>query len=208
MWLGRPIFTPCRLSIAPAFSGGHDLVPDEVAAERPAALPVAGSSAMPTSGREHPAVDRRLVGAALASRTETRRSRRAGSRCEQLVVRRGSSAALSTARRVASGRTETARRTRRPAPAGRCRPPPSAGSPSAAAAPRASAIGSPKVGSGCVIQAKLRSSPLHVERHRRRPDAEAEHERARGRARARRRAPARTRCRSSDARPSAARRPA
>ena len=38
MWmrLGRPIFTPCALTIDPALSGGHEAVLHQIAAERAA----------------------------------------------------------------------------------------------------------------------------------------------------------------------------
>ena len=71
-------------------------------------------------------------------------------------------AALSTARRVASGMKRNATPhettcTGRPVPATAA-----CGNPRAPAAPAGSAIGSENVGSCCVIEAKLRSLPRHV----------------------------------------------
>ena len=209
-WLGRPIFTPCRLIIASAFVGRHHLVAHEVAAER-----AAGAAGRRILGdaelrREHPAVDRGARRRPARPRTRTRRARRVS--VVARAARRARAAfttALSTALRVVSGTNRNGTPhdttcTGRPVPA-------TAGRRERRAPPRRApdpAIGSPKVGSGCVIHAKPRSSPFQVSATGTgpmpRPNTNAfaaalDHAGARQRERA---------CRWSDARPSAAPRPA
>ena len=206
-WLGRPIFTPCRLSIAPACSGGHHLVPDKIAAQRPARDARRGILDNADVRREHPAVDGGLVGAALRREEEDAvRGRRR--RCHQLVVcrridrravdgaprRHGNEQKRHAARHdlhrqagPGDGGGRRARARRRPA-----RDPASDRETSAGAA-----------------SSRRRSGRLPPrERHRHRAAAEAEDEPLASPAQSRPRAPARTCCRSSDAPQSASRRPA
>ena len=182
-WLGRPIFTPCRLSIAPACAGGHHLVPHKIAAERPARAARRRILDDAHARREHPAVDGRLVAAALGAKTEhavaRRRRRLHAERVERVRIDRR---AVDRAPRRRAGTNRTARRTTRPAPAGRCRRPPACGRPSAAAAPAAIRRSDRKTSAAAASsRRRLRSPARHVSATGVGPDAEAEDEPLRAR---------------------------
>ena len=161
-WLGRPIFTPCRLSIGTSVGRRHDLVAHEVAAERTACA--AGRRILGDADfrREHPAVDRRLVRRRARARTGRRRD------ASRPAVRKNASiaskllAALSTApprrerdkEKRHAARDDLHRQTGagdRRLRQGRARRP-----------HRRSPRSAPKTGRCCVIHAKLRSLPRHV----------------------------------------------